>query len=143
MKSLLTTLLIASYVAIGVFGVFGMHTQAQMNMQGHDMPPSNCIGAAAKGVDCPKQADPIDFAAFHIDALRGFSLATFGENLLASLLVLALLTVGVGSGSFFGRLVPPPLNLAYRRYRPEEFSPPPKKQFLRWLALHENSPATS
>ncbi|MBI4087924.1 hypothetical protein HY418_00900 [Candidatus Kaiserbacteria bacterium] len=140
MKSLFTTLLIASYVAIGIFGIFDMHQQA--DMRGHDMAPGNCIAAAARGMDCPKEAGTIDSAAFHLDAFRGFSLATFGENLLASLLsVLALLVIGVGLGALLGNFAPPRLNLAYSRYGPGQFSPPPKQQLLRWLALHENSPA--
>ncbi len=143
MKSLLTTLLITSYVAIGVFGVFGMHTQADMNMQGHDTAPSTCLAATAKGVDCPKEAGPIDFAGFHIDAFRGFSLATFGENILASFLILVLLAVGVGLSRLLGNyLSPPQLNLAYSRYGPEQVSLPLKQQLLRWLSLHENSPTT-
>lgn len=143
MKSLVTTLLIASYVAIGVFGVFGMHTQADMDKQGHGgVASSNCIAATAKGVDCPKEVGPIDFAAFHIDAFKGFSLTTFGENLLASLLILALLVIGAGLGALRGRLALSRLKLAYSRYGPEQFSPPHKQHLLRWLALHENSPAS-
>lgn len=144
MKSLFTTLLIVSYIATGVFGVFSMHTQADMNMQGHDMPKSNCVGVMAKGVDCPTQADPIDFAAFHLDAFRGFSIATFGENILASLPVLVLLAVGVGLGALLTNyLAPPQINFAYSRYGPEQSSSSLKGQLLRWLSLHENSPASS
>ncbi len=146
MKSLFTSWLIASYIGIAVFSVFGMHTQADMNMRGHEgmatTASSNCIASMAKGVDCLKEAEPIDFVNFHIDAFRGFSLAIFGENLLASLLILALLFIGLGLGALFGRLSPPLLNLAYSRYGPEQFNPRAKHQLLRWLALHENSPAS-
>ena len=130
------------FVGISVFGTFGMHTQADMNMQGHDMPPSNCIGATAQGVDCPKQADPIDFATFHIDAFKGFSTATFGENVLAGLLLLFASLVFMGLAFFFPNRFDPP-RLAFYRYRfRDSFSPPQKREYLRWLALHENSPAT-
>lgn len=142
MKFLLTTLLITSYVAIGTFWVFGMHAQA-MGMQGHDTAPSNCIGATIKGVNCPKQAIPIDLVGFHIDAFSVFSLATFSENILASLLILTFLFIGIGLGSLLSSLASTRLNLAYSRQRSEQFSSPPKQQLLRWLALHENSPAIS
>lgn len=137
------SILLASYVTIGVFGVFGMHTQADMNMQGHNMPPSNCIGATAQGVDCPKQADPIDFATFHIDAFRGFSLATFGENLMSMLLLIFATLVFIGLAFFSPRLFKIP-QLAFQRYRfRHSFSPPQQQQLTRWLALHEKSPTFS
>lgn len=136
MKSLFAALLITSYVAIGIFGIFGMHTQADMNTKGHEnMVPSNCVVSSAKGVDCPKGATLIDFATFHIGAFRDFSLATFGENLLVFLLTLLFLAiVGTNLGALLGSLAP-------RRYDPEQFSSPSKQQLLRWLSLHENSPA--
>lgn len=137
------TLLIASYIAIGAFGVFGMHTQGDMNMQGHDMPQSNCVGATATGVDCPKQANLIDFANFHINAFRGFSVAIFGQNILASILVLVTWIAGIGLGALLASylsLSQP--HLAYSRYRLKQLSLSPQDQLLRWLSLHENSPAS-
>lgn len=143
MKSLFISILLASYIAIGVFGVFGMHTQADMNMQGHNMPPSNCIGATAKGVDCPKQADPIDFAAFHIDAFRGFSLATFGENLIGMLLLAFAALIFIGLAFFSQHLFKIPKLVFYRQRFRDSFSPPQQQQLIRWLALHEKSPTLS
>lgn len=145
MKSLFTTLLIASYIGVAVFGAYGMHTQAE-NLQGHQgivtSASSNCMASIAKGTDCPKETDPIDFASFHIDVFRSFSLATFGENLLASLLLLVFLFIGVGLNALFGKYAPPDLYVAYSRYGLEQYSSPPRQQILRWLALHENSPAS-
>jgi len=143
MKYLFSSLIVTSYIALGVFGVFGMHTQANMNMTEHEMPASNCIGATVNGVDCPKQADPIDYAAFHIDAFRGFSSATFGENIMAALLLLFSSLISIGL-LFFDRGIlrlPQPATHAYRLK--ENFSPPQQIKLNRWLALHENSPAIS
>ena len=140
MKYLFTIILVTSFIGIAVFGVFGMHGNG---MQGHDdMASSNCIAATAKGMDCPKETEPINFFNFHLDAFRSFSTATFGANLLASLLVLTLLFIGVVLSTLLDNLAHPQLNLAYSRYEPEQFSSPHKQQLLRWLALHENSPAS-
>jgi len=136
MKSLFTTILLASFIGIAVFGVFGMsHGQA------HDMDPNNCIAATAKGMNCLKEADPIDFAGFHIDAYKGFSLATVGENVMSSLLLAFASLLFVGLAFFSPHLFKSP-QFAFYRYRfRDSFSPPQKQQLTRWLALHENSPA--
>ena len=137
MKFLLTTILLASFIGIAVFGVFDMN-----HGQAHDMDPNNCIAATAKGMDCPKEADPIDFAAFHADAYRGFSLATFGENIMNGLLLAFASLLLIGLVFFSHQLFKLP-QLAFYRYRfRDSFSPPQKQQLIRWLALHENSPAT-
>ena len=137
MKFLLTILLISSFAGIAVFGVFGMN-----HGQAHDMEPNNCISATAKGMDCPKEADPINFATFHLDAYRGFSLATFGESVMSALL-LAFASLLFISLAFFSISLFRQPQLAFYRYRfRDAFSPPQKQQLIRWLALHENSPAT-
>lgn len=135
-------ILMVGFVGISVFGSFGMHTQADMNMQGHDMPSSNCIGATAQGVDCPKQADPIDFATFHIDAFRGFSLATFGENLMGMLLLIFATLIFIGLAFFSPRLFKIPKLAFYRQHFRDFISSPQQQQLIRWLALHEKSPTT-
>ncbi len=136
MKSLLTTILFLGFVNIAVFGVFGMHS----GMQNHD---SGCIAATAQGTGCPKQSDSLEYLTFHLDAFREFSTATSGENILASLLALTLLAAGAGLALFLGNLALSQLDFAYFRYKQcENFSSPPEQQLLRWLALHENSPAT-
>lgn len=136
-------LLMMGFIGISVFGTFGMHTQADMNMRGHDMPASNCIGTTAQGVACPEQANPIDFAAFHIDAFKRFSTATFGESVITGLSLAFASLVFMGLAFFFPHRFDP-LQLAfYRHHRSgDSFSPPQEREYLRWLALHENSPAT-
>jgi hypothetical protein len=136
MKSLFAIILLASFTGIAVFGVFGMN-----HGEAHDMDSNNCIAATARGLDCPKEADPIDFASFHIDAYRGFSLATFGESILSGLLLAFAPLLFIGLALFSHHLFKPP-QLAFYRYRfSDSFSPPQKQQLIRWLALHENSPA--
>lgn len=135
MKSAFIGILLISFVGMAAFGILGMHA----GMQNHD---GGCITSSVQGTDCPKQGDPISYLTFHIDAFREFSNAVFDENLLASLLALALLVVGVGLAFLSGNLAPPKLNPGYIFYRKREsFRSPPQQQFLRWLALHENSPA--
>jgi len=135
MKFLLTTFLIASFVGVAVFGVFGMgHSE-----QGHN---GGCIAASTQGVDCPTNSDPIDSAAFHLNAFKTFSAATFEKSTLASLLTLLLLAMAAVLGLLSGNLTAPRLNLASSRFkRPEYFNLPPEHKLTRWLRLHENSPA--
>lgn len=134
------SLLLIAFISLAVFGVFGMHTQA--NMQGHNMPASNCVGAAVNGADCPQQADPIDYLTFHLDAFKFFSSAISGESVMGMLLLFAaLLLVGL---AFFSPYLFRPLQLAFYKYRfRDSFSPPQQQQLIRWLALHEKSPTLS
>lgn len=141
MKSPLTILLIISYLAIGVFGIFGMHTQAGMGMEGYNMATSNCIAAITKGVVCPKEAGPIDFVLFHIDSYKGFSLATFGDNVMNALLLVFASLLFIGLVFLSPHLFKPPLLAFYRYQFKNSFSPTQKQQLTRWLALHENSPS--
>lgn len=142
MMFLFTILFIVSYVVIGVFGVFGMHAQAEMNTLGHEMSFGNCVAVATRGVSCPIQTDPISFAIFHADAFRWFAFATFSENFFTSLFTPTLLFVWIGFSVLSSQyLALPRFHLAYSKRRSEQFRLFPKQRFLRWLALHENSPA--
>ena len=136
MKFLFAGIVLTSFIAFTLFGVFGM---AHANEHGYD---GGCVAATIQGADCPKKMSLVDFFAFHLDAFRGFSLATAGESLLISLLTLVLFAAGVGLGILLNSLAPPPLNLAYARYEHWLFpNSLHKHKFTRWLALHENSPA--
>jgi|SRR3989344_4714649 len=132
-----SVLLLIGFVGLAVFGVFGMSHE---NGQSHDMTPSNCIVATAKGVDCPKEAEPIDFVVFHIDTLKDFFLATFGESVISAFLLAfaSLLFIGL---AFFSLYFFRPPQLVFYRYRfRDSFFPSQKQQLTRWLALRENSP---
>jgi hypothetical protein len=135
MRSTLTILLLASFVVIAVFGIFGMH----LGVQNHD---DGCIAAVAQGTDCPKQSDPVDYFGFHLDAFKGFSTATFGENLLASLFAFVFFAAGMWLRMLFGHVPLVQCGPGHSRYRRFEFFDSPlKRDLVGWLALHENSPA--
>jgi len=136
MRVLLTFIVFASFIGIAVFGFFGMHA----GMQNHN---GGCMAATAQGVDCPKQGSAPEYFAFHLNAHESFSLATFSENSINSLLATfaLLLAIGIALSSVDGlglsRFVSSSFRL--RNY----FSPPAEQEIRRWLALHENSPAIS
>lgn len=140
MKFLFTTLLIVSYIAIGLFGFFDVHANTDMNMQSHNT-PINCIAATVNGVDCPEQTSPIDFATFHIDAFKSFSLATLTEGV-SNVLPFAFIFLFFIDIAFFTSYLLRLPRLAFYRHRFSDYSFSPQKQkFTRWLAIHENSPA--
>ena len=131
MKSLIVAILLAGFVSVAVFGVFGMHA----GMRSHD---DGCVAATAQWADCPKQASPFDYLTFHLDAYRNFSLITFGKSIM-NILLLVFAALGT---VFFSQHFSKPPQLLSQRYRSRDFFSPPQKQKLaRWLALHENSPA--
>ena len=130
----LGVLLLIGFVGLAVFGIFSMNYT-----NGHDH--DGCMAATAQGVDCPKEANLIDFVAFHFDAFRGFSLATFSESIMSTLL-LAFASLLLFSLAFFSPHLFKPPQLAFNKYRfRDSFSPPQKQELIHWLALHENSPA--
>lgn len=135
MKIAFTTFLIFSFIGVAVFGIFSMHADTQ----NHD---GGCIAMASQGKDCPKQINPFDYTAFHLNAFRGFSTTTFNNGFSASLLLLFLLVAGMGVGVRGDKLISQELSLA-TSHRPgsELFDRSQKYKFLRWLSLHENSPA--
>lgn len=137
MKLSLTTLVIASFVGIAVFGVFGMIHMSH----GH----GGCIAATARGVDCPSDANPFDVAASHLDAFRSFSLATVGDEALNifELFFTFLLFVGLALVARSVFMPPAPaLFPLYRRRADDAPHSPTREKRIRWLAFHENSPAS-
>lgn len=128
-------ILLIGVIVLAVFGIFGMHN----GMQNHN---GGCIAATAQGAECPKSSNPLDYFTFHLDAFKGFSTATFGENLLVSLFTLVLFAIGIGLGAAFGNLDLPQLSSIYSRYeRWKFFCSFPRCGLIHWLTLHENSPA--
>jgi len=136
MKVIFVALLVASFVGVAVFSVFGM---------GHENDHARgCIAVIASQADCPNISRLLDSITFHFNAFQSFSLATFNENILSGLLSLlfSLLLAGL---YIFGssRLEAPRGNLSPGRQFREDFSYSPKQQLAHWLALHENSPSFS
>jgi len=132
----LTLILIASFVGLAVFGAFGMHVGAAQNHNG------GCALALSKGMDCPQRVDPLGFIAFHLAALKSFTTATFSGVNYNVFLMLSLLIAGIFLGRLRNNISPPKLHFAYSRYGTELPAPQIKHEFLRWLAFHENSPAS-
>jgi len=132
-KSLLTTFLIVSFIGVAVFGTFGMDQDGQSHSHG-------CIASIAFGVDCPVNADPIDFASFHLDAFRTLSLTTFGENVMSALLLMFVSLLFIGYG-ILSRNLFEPLPFAFSKQRFHESFSSQTRKLSRWLARHENSPA--
>jgi len=138
MKVAFTILLIMGFLGIAVFGVFAMNHGAE---HGHN----GCIAATAQGTDCPKGENTLSFLSFHLDAFRSFSTAIFGENLANTLILLIALVLAVAFGVVASiNLAPSTLAINYyRRQFLESYSSPFRRKLTRWLAFHENSPATS
>ncbi len=131
----LGTFLLIGLIGVAVFGVFGIHTMNHSD--------GGCPIAITRGVVCPETGNIIKSLNFHLDALRDFSLATLGGQVSAFFLFFALLALWAFLGTPFGKyLVSPSFSFSGCRYGVEQFSLPSKKKFLRWLALHENSPAS-
>lgn len=134
MKRASTVIIIGAFLAVAVFSVFAMNHGGE---HGH-----GCIAAIAQGVaDCPNQANPFAFLAFHLDAFKSFSTATVGFPLASALLVaLALILVSFFT-LFFKDIAPASSRLARRGKQQESFEFPFCLQLNHWLALHENSPS--
>ena len=132
MKASVVAFLILSVVGIALFGVFAMGHGAE---QGH----SGCIAATAQGGDCPKEASVLSFIAFHLGALRSFSTAIFSQSILFLFLVVVSLLSLIAIGRAYARIDSPGLFLLKQSL--ESSASPLQQRIIRWLALHENSPA--
>lgn len=129
MRRLLALLTIIGFSGIAVFGVFAMN---------HGHGDIGCIAASAQGSSCPNTSNVLSFIAFHVNAFKTFSTATFGSQAIDALLIItALLSIAVLLSTAGLAIVP-----ASSNRRLSDFSVPPlKQQFTRWLAFHENSPS--
>lgn len=136
MNKLFTTILIASFIGIAMFGVFDMHAESQ----NHD---GRCAFAASQGADCPKKVNPVDYISFHFNALKNLSTAIFNDGFFISFLLLALFMLGISLETLQSNIIHPNFSFVYRWHELKQYRVPPKHQFLRWLALHENSPTFS
>ncbi|MDO8536699.1 MAG: hypothetical protein Q7R94_00425 [bacterium] len=137
MKAVFTVVLMGSFLAIAVFGVFAMNHGGN-----HDR---GCIAAAAQGdADCPNQANPFAFLAFHFNTLKSFSTATIGPSLASVLLVAFALVFLSAVIPAFWKITPALLSLQiHSKRRQESFEFPFQRELIHWLALHENSPSVA
>lgn len=130
MKLSISIISIFSFISLAVFGFLGMNSAMS---HGH----AACVASVAQNFNCPAETNQIGFVSFHLDALKSFSKAVFGEHflfLIAAFLIIAL-------GFIFKFRFPPELFIKPQRVI---FAEQPnfqiKREFLRWLSLHEMSP---
>ncbi|MBI5306462.1 hypothetical protein HZB04_02675 [Candidatus Wolfebacteria bacterium] len=133
MESSFKTFFFIIFIGIIASGFFNTHAGMQNHYGG-------CVLAASQGTDCPNQVSSIDYFTFHVNAFKGFLIAVFSNNFFASLLFV-LLIAGTVSKIFAGDLISSKLNFSYFWHKPELFKSYSKREFFRWLALHENSPS--
>lgn len=125
MKRSLASILFISLTGITLLGFLAMEAE------GGD----GCLAVIAAGGVCMSDNSPLAIANFHLNFLKSFSLAIF-----ASLLVLAVafiwfkISVGFLDKDIFSAVAARIFNIC------DGFVSFSKRQFMRWLAIHENSP---
>lgn len=121
-------------ISIAVFGFVTMNHSAD-NM--HD----GCIATANGSVDCPGVFAKIaDFIAIHANAFKTFTSATFGNSILATLLLIATtLTFAL----FIFSKPDPNDSKKIAPLTPSLLFTPVILALTRWISLHENSPSYS
>ena len=138
MRIALTTFLIIGFVGVAVFSVFAMNHNSEHGYGG-------CIAAAAQRVDCLKDEGVLSLIAFHLDAFRSFSTATFVDTTMSILLLLTALIYATAVGIIAHSRSSQILHTTY--HHPGQFldfySFLFQQKLVRWLALHENSPSAA
>ena len=130
MKFVFSKILILSFISLAVFGFFGM---GEMN-NNH----VSCIAAEIQNGKCPITNTLFSFADFHLNALKIFSNATFGLNILS--LIFALFLIFSFTGLLkFEFLIPVFVRESENLTRLNLLKA--KWKFSRWLSFRENSPS--
>lgn len=126
-------LVVLALLSLAVFGGFAMH---EVMSEAHGV---TCFISIVQTADCGTQASALGHLNFHIDGLKELLTATgTGQGLALAALVLLLL------GIFFA-CAPPSKPFSYTDSRANWLrvdSVPSVQVLLKWLSLHENSPAT-
>lgn len=119
--------IIAAFVGMAVFSIFLMAMDATA---GH----GSCLARLANGGACPT-SNLLSYLTFHFDAFKLFSTAIFATGIIS----LAFLTFVFG----LPKLASPVNNPRfYPRYlNSPKPAAPFKKQLIRWLSLHNQSPS--
>lgn len=126
LKKVLAALALIGFSAVVLFWGGGPHEGGN----------HNCISASIQNEVCPNAASPAA-ALFHLKALQSFSSFTVQASQLFSLLILAFAIT-----TLFGRFRPD-IVLQEIRISPQTESPPPPREYQRWLSLLEHSPSAS
>lgn len=96
----------------------------------------SCIASAIQNGNCPIANTLFSFADFHLNALKFFSNAVFGANILSLILTLFLV---VGFTALLNEFLIP--GLARERENLTRLNLSKAKwKFSRWLSFRENSP---
>lgn len=132
-----------AYATILLFGfllvsLFGFTAMGQMDGRAHD----GCIASFLNGAACPQNASAnFNAVLFHANALKSFSMAVFGEHIMGTFFLWLFFLYSVWRAVFFAA---PLLFSQAAAGRFQKLSPIPiRKELIRWLALHEESPAFS
>ncbi len=130
MRSGMVTFIIAlSLLSVSLFGIFGL-SMANYD-SGHACPIS-----ALSNNDCSSSNGPLAEAFHHISGLQNFSQGALNQN--TSLILSVLLAIVL---TLFGLAVlktPPLQAVSFKRVRYDDITlHQTKRQFLRWLALHQ------
>ncbi len=129
MKSILTILILASFIGIAVFGFVGM-TSAQ-HLHG------GCIASLADKGLCPSGVVPVSAAFSHLEVLKSFSLAFLtGFASLVSLIALAFAVSGRNPD--IPEAVFRPVSALGDLFKDSNNS---LAHNFEWLAIHFNSPS--
>lgn len=132
MKYFITSLLIFSFLGVAVFGVLAM---------GHGK-AGGCLAMTANGGFCPRVSNLLELVSFYSGTFKGFSKAVFGQQALVALLIFAFLILTKFIKDTLAEKSDIVFVLRFLQNRlPEKTGFLRKKEFIRWLALHENSPA--
>jgi len=136
MKQISAILILLGYAGLAVFGVFAMS-------QSWHMVRGGCIATVANSAACPPESNPLAFFSFHLDAFKKFSTATLAS------FAIGFLAIFFGLAHVLRKFFGSELNDAKQQLvssglRFSEQGPYPLgAQFIRWLALHENSPSVA
>lgn len=138
MKGLVATITLLSFVSVAVFGFMGMTREG-----GHMTASGTCVASTAQHATCPQDTSSVQFAVFHLTAYKGFSLAAFGESLMSQLLLVCALAFLAVVLAFPSQLHMLSSRVAHYRHQLKDPSfLSHTRALVRWIALHENSPAT-
>ena len=126
-------LLLSCFLAISVFGFLAInHGDGAHNA---------CIAAIAGKMPCLAKDGLLSLINFHLNALKSFSMAVFNLAQVAvfnvSFLFLSLVSLGL---FFVFRFVPALPKFISSGFDISKLSNLFKRDFIRWLSLHENSP---
>lgn len=138
MRSTATMLVLTSFIALAVFGVFGMASEKH-----HTTGFNACVGSLTQGVTCPSN-NPIASSIFHLNSFRAFL-----NSPLASSAVLLAVIAGLMFAAASFSFAPPNFTLPFNAKTIvlnkifETSCQPFKKERISWNSLHENSPSNA